>query len=206
MSDAVIYPDLAGQSRERAAVAEPLAARMAETMRRLLANAPLELLKSAAAAPTGAGSLATLVGHLPEADPTLADADPEAAALARAADEKRRLIETVPTLTAAEVARRLNITPSAVRKARGERRMLAVELGAEQRYPLFQFAESQVRPGVREVLAALDAAPVRSPWAQLDLLTAPDAVPDGRSVAELLRDGDIDAALAAIHAYGEGGA
>jgi hypothetical protein len=47
---------------------------------------------------------------------------------------------------------------------------------------------------------------VRSPWAQLDLLTTPDAVPDGRGVAELRRDGDIDAALAAIEAYGEGGA
>lgn len=81
--------DLPGPTRERAAVTEPLADRMLDALRGLLAGAPLDVLKAAAAARTGAGSLATLVSHLPEADPALANADPEAAAVARATGEKR---------------------------------------------------------------------------------------------------------------------
>ena len=148
---------LPAQTRERAAVAGPLADRMLDALRGLLAEAPLEVLKAAAAARTGAGSLATLVSQLPEADPALAGADPEAAAVARGAAEKRRLLESVPMLGARAVAERLGITPAGVRKARAEERLLAVEFGGEQRYPAFQFGEHAVRPGVREVLAALAA-------------------------------------------------
>jgi hypothetical protein len=205
-SAADLLHDLPGQTRERAAVAEPLADRMLEALRGLLAGAPLEVLKAAAAARTGAGSLATLVSHLPEADPALANADPEAAAVARAAAEKRRLLESVPMLGARAAAERLGVTPAGVRKARAEGRLLAVEFGGEQRYPAFQFGDHAVRPGVREVLAALAAVPVAGDWARLDLLTAPDAGEDGRSVAELITAGDVAAALAAVQSYGEAGA
>lgn len=207
MDDAITFPPLlAGQSRERASVTEPLAARIQEAVARLLAGAPLDVLKAAAAAPTGAGSLATLVSHLPEADPALAAVDPEAAAVARAAGEKRRLMETIPTLTAAEAAHRLGLTQAAIRKARAEGRLLAVEFGGAYRYPAFQLDEARVRPGLREVLAALTEVPIHNAWAQLDFLTAPDAAHDGRSVAELLRDGETDAALEVVRGYGQGGA
>lgn len=196
---------LPGQTRERAAVTEPLADRMLDALRGLLAGAPLEVLKEAAAARTGAGSLATLVSHLPEADPALASADPEAAAVARAAAEKRRLLETVATLGARAAAERLGVTPAGVRKARAEGRLLAVEFGGEQRYPAFQFGEHAVRPGVREVLAALAAMPVAGDWARLDFVTAPGAADDGRSVAELIVGGEVDAAVTVVRAYGEAG-
>lgn len=194
------------QTRERAAVAEPLADRMLDALRGLLAGAPLDLLKEAAAARTGAGSIATLVSHLAEADPVLAAADPEAAAVARGAAEKRRLLESVPTLGAREAAERLGVTLAGVRKARAERRVLSVEFAGEHRYPAFQFGEHGVRPGVRETLAALAAVPVFGDWAQLDFFTAPGAAADGRSVADLLVDGDVDAARAVARAYGEAAA
>lgn len=197
---------LPAQTRERAAVAEPLAARMLDALRGLIAGAPLDVLKEAAAARTGAGSLATLVSRLPEADPALASADPEAAAVARGAAEKRRLLERVPMWGARDAAQRLGITPAGVRKARAEGRLLAVEFGGEQRYPAFQFGEHAVRPGVREVLAALAAVPVPGDWARLDFLVAPDAAGDGRSVADLLVAGEVAAAVAVAHEYGEAGA
>jgi hypothetical protein len=205
-SAADLLHGLPGQTRERAAVAEPLADRMLDALRALIAGAPLDVLKAAAAARTGAGSLATLVSHLPEADPALAGADPEAAAVARAAEEKRRLLESVATLSARAAAERLGVTAAGVRKARAEGRLLAVEFAGEQRYPAFQFGEAGVRPGVREVLAALAAVPVAGDWARLDFFTAPDAAEDGRSVAALLAAGEVAAAVAAAHAYGEAGA
>ncbi len=46
---------------------------------------------------------------------------------------KRRLLKSVPTLTAAEVAAELGVTDAAVRKARKNGRLLAVEFGGRQR-------------------------------------------------------------------------
>lgn len=206
LATADLLHGLPAQTRERAAVTEPLAERMLDALRGLLAGAPLEVLKEAAAARTGAGSLATLVSHLPEADPALARVDPEAAAVARAAEAKRRLLESVPTLATREVADRLGITAAGVRKARVEARVLAVDFRGEQRYPLFQFAEHGVRAGVREVLATFDAVPFPGDWARLDFLTAPDAAEDGRSVAALLIDGAVDEAVAVVRGYGDAGA
>ena len=83
---------------------------------------------------------------------------------------------------------------------------VAVEFGGEQRYPAFQFGEHAVRPGVREVLAAMHEASIASDWARLEFLTAPDAADDGRSVAVLLADGEVDRAVDAVRRYGEMGA
>jgi hypothetical protein len=192
------------QTRERAAVLEPLRKRMYAAIDALAEQAPLELLRLASAAQTGAGSIAAMLSRLPEANPALAGADPEAAAVARMADVKRRLLETVPTLSTAEIARRLRITEAGVRKARAEGRLLAVDFDG-QRYPAFQLSADGIRPGIREVLAALDDVPMTSDWVRLDFLTAPHAHEDGRSVAELLRDGDVPAALAVARHYGEMG-
>ncbi len=195
------------QTRERAAVLEPLLRRMHEALDALAGTAPLEVIRTASAAQTGAGSIAALVSQLPEANPALAGADPEAAAVARAAAAKQRLMEAVPTLTTADVAARLRVTEAAVRKARKEGRLLAVEFDGQQRYPAFQFSPAGIRPAVREVLAALTAVPITSDWVRLDFLTAPNAAEDdGRSVAELLRDGDLAPALEAVRSYGETGA
>lgn len=197
----------AAQTRERAAVLEPLVRRMRDALDALVANAPLDLLRDASAAQTGAGSIAVVVSRLTEANPALAGADPEAAAVARAAAMKQRLLESIPTLTTAEVAQRLHITEAAVRKARKEGRLLAVEFDGQQRYPAFQLSPDGIRPEMRALLAAFGEVPITSDWIRLDFLTAPNAAEDdGRSIAELLRDGEVDEAVAAIRRYAETGA
>ncbi len=199
--------DMPGLTREREAVTEPLAERMLDAMRSLLATAPLDVLKAAAAAQTGAGSLATLVSHLAEASPALAAADPEAAAIARAAGEKGQLLESVPTISAAVAAQLLGMTTEGVRKKRLRHQLLAVEYGGEWRFPAFQFdPDGHVRDGVREVLAVVARIPITGLWAQLDFLVARDAVDDGSSVSGLIVAGRVSEALTVVANYGEGGA
>ena len=201
---APVQSALPAQTRERAAVLEPLRERMYAAIDALTAQAPLELLRRAVAAQTGAGSIATMLSELPEANPALAGADPLAPAVARMAEVKRRLLETVPLLTTAEVARRLRITEAGVRKARADGRLLAVDYDG-QRYPAFQLSADGILPGIREVLAALDEVPMTSDWGRLAFFTAPDAHHDGRSIVELVRDGEVAAAVDVARHYGEMG-
>ena len=140
-----------------------------------------------------------------------APTDAEAQAVARMPAVRQRLLETVSVWTAEEVADRLRTSAAAVRRARDEGRLLAVDVDGQARFPSFQFttdrSHGRIRPGVSQVLAALDAVPIASDWARLDLLTAPNAAEDDRrSVAELLCDGDTEQALAAVQRYGETGA
>ena len=56
------------------------------------------------------------------------------------------------------------------------------------------------------VVAALEAVPISSGLAAFDLLTAPCVAEDGRrSLADLLRAGELTEALSRIEAYGETG-
>lgn len=190
-------------TREREAVVEPLLVRVAEAIQRLLAEAPLDVLKAAAAAPTGAGSLAALVSHLPEASPALAAADPEAAAVARAAEIKAQLVKETPTYSTAEVASLLGVSAEAIRKQRVAGKLLAFEYASDWRFPGWQFTPSGPLPGLRRVLEAM---PVENPWVRLELVTAPLPEHGGQSVADLLRSGDVDTAVAVVAAYGEHGA
>ena len=208
MSKHAAAVDLPGMSRERAAVAAPLMARVMEAVQQLFAEAPLDVLQRASAAPTGAGSLASLVSDLPEASPRLAAADPEASAVARASDVKRQLLESTPTYSTAEVATILGMSTEGVRKRRLADRLLAVPLGSDWRFPAWQFAPSgqpgdSTVTGLERVLAAI---PVGNPWVRLELLSAPAEELEGRSVVDLLRAGDVTGALDVVSRYGEHGA
>lgn len=140
-------------------------------------------------------------------DPASAGADPDAAAVARMTVERQRLLATVPTWTAEEVACYLGVAEAAVRKARGQGRVLAVDVDGRECYPAFQFSPDGIHPAMREVLTTLGEVPVASDWVRLDILTAPNAAEDdGRSIAELLRDGETAQAFDVIRGYGETGA
>lgn len=110
----------------------------------------------------------------------------------------------MPTRSAAEIARRLHGAEADVSKAPTERRRLAVDVDG-QRYPAFQSSTDGIRPGVREVLVALAGVPVTSDWVRLDVFTAPGATDDGPTVAELLHDGEVRAALAVVRRSGATG-
>jgi hypothetical protein len=196
-------------TREKQAVATPLLARMVSALSELVAEAPMEVLQRAAEAPSGAGSAASLVAHLSLASPRLAAADPEAAAVARAAEFKQSLLTSVPTYSTAEVATLLGISAEAVRKRRLAGKLLAVPLASDWRFPAWQFASpsSSSRhgtiPGLERVLAAL---PMQNPWAQLDLLTAPLDRHGAQSIVGLLESGAADEAAGVVAAYGDHGA
>ncbi|HEY9449826.1 MAG TPA: hypothetical protein VIQ60_08730 [Gemmatimonadaceae bacterium] len=196
--------------RERAAVAEPLLERVTHAVADILAEAPLEVLQRAAAAPTGVGSVAKLISSLPDASPRLAAADPEAAAIARAAVMKQKILASTPTFSTAEVAQILGLTAEGVRKRRLSGRVLALPVGSDFRYPAWQFSKPAaggragggMLPGLEEVLAAI---PAESPWVRFDLLTTRIRGVRKRTVLDLLRSGKTEAAIEAVTAYGEHG-
>ena len=196
-------------TREKQAVAAPLLARMISALSELVAEAPMEVLQRAAEAPSGAGSAASLVAHLSAASPRLAAADPEAAAVARAAEFKQSLLESVPTYSTAQVATLLGISTEAVRKRRVAGKLLAVPLASDWRFPAWQFASPSSAsrhgtiPGLERVLAAL---PIQNPWAQLDLLTARLDGYEARNIVGLLEAGAVDDAARIVAAYGDHGA
>jgi|GEM_PF-1468214 hypothetical protein len=196
-------------TREKQALATPLLKRMVSALSELVAEAPLAVLQRAAEAPSGAGSAASLVAHLSVASPRLAAADPEAAAVARAAEFKQSVLDSMPTFSTAEVATLLGISAEAVRKRRVAGKLLAVPQASDWRFPAWQFPSpsSSSRhgtiPGLERLLAAL---PMQNPWAQLDLLTAPLDGYGARSIVGLLEAGAADEAVAMVAAYGDHGA
>jgi hypothetical protein len=196
-------------TREKQALATPLLKRMVSALSELVAEAPLAVLQRAAEAPSGAGSAASLVAHLSVASPRLAAADPEAAAVARAAEFKQSVLDSMPTFSTAEVATLLGISAEAVRKRRAAGKLLAVPQASDWRFPAWQFPSpsSSSRhgtiPGLERLLAAL---PMQNPWAQLDLLTAPLDGYGASSIVGLLEAGAADEAVAIVAAYGDHGA
>jgi hypothetical protein len=192
-------------TRERAALVEPLRNRMAAALDAILDQAPLELLREAASAQSGAGSAAALVSRVAEAAPAVAMIDPEAAAVARLLGARQNLIATVPMLTSRQVATLLNITDAAVRKARLEGRLVGADYNG-LRFPAFQFdvAAGRMRP-MAPVIAALAAVPILGDWARIELLTASDADNSGLSIADLVVAGRGDEAVSVVRGYGEMG-
>ncbi|MGI9090523.1 MAG: hypothetical protein ACR2GG_05385 [Gemmatimonadaceae bacterium] len=200
---------IGAHSREREALMLPLMERMTQAFTTLLADATLEVLQRASAAPTGAGSVAELMSNLPEASPRLAATDPEAAAVARAATVKRDLLESIPSYSTNEVAAILSMSAEGVRKRRTLKKLLAVPYAGDWRFPAWQFVNAgcgeggSTLPGLEAVLAAL---PIQNPWIRLDLMMAQDPGSGGLSAADLLRSGSSDLALDIVAGYGEHGA
>ena len=70
----------------------------------------------------------------------------------------------------ADVAGLLGTTPAAVEKLRQEGKLLSVCDGDEVRFPVAQFKDGAIVPGLEAVLAAFGDM---NPWGQLQLLVAP---------------------------------
>ena len=96
-----------------------------------------------------------------------------------------------------------DISRQAVEKRRERGGLLAVRIGGEYRYPVCQFADGDVLPGLPEVLRAFT---VRSPWTQLSVRGAEQDALDGRTVLQALRDGDVAEAVAVAASFGDTGA
>ncbi len=102
-----------------------------------------------------------------------------ASLIARSVGHKADLITRVGgALSVQQVAQLLGISRQAVDKRRRERTLLAVLRGSDFHYPVAQFTDGEVVPGLREVLAAIGP---EGPWGTLDFLTAADDELEGAS-------------------------
>lgn len=90
------------------------------------------------------------------------------------------------SVSTAEAAVRLGISPAAVTKRRGARALVAFRHRGDWRYPAWQFSDGGVLPGVPQVWREL---PDRDPLGLADWFTLPSRHLDGRSPLDVLRDG-----------------
>jgi hypothetical protein len=96
--------------------------------------------------------------------------------------------------------------PGITRESVDERRragtLLAVRVGCDWRYPACQFQDGEVDLGLTDAIRGL--AP-HGQWVTLDLLPAPDAVLEGRTPLQALREGDCATVLRLVRAGQDNG-
>jgi hypothetical protein len=154
--------------------------------------------------PSGLNLLVQLLNR-PETLADLAPHDPLVGARLKGLLVKQQLLyENGAPLKSEEVAQLLKISRQAVDKRRKNGQLLAVSLGRRgYYYPLWQFQEGKVLPGLEAVLKTLKN---HDPWTQLLFLKTGDIRLAGATPIEILHAGDIDAVIAAAIAYGTHGA
>ncbi|MDQ0474772.1 antitoxin Xre/MbcA/ParS toxin-binding domain-containing protein [Labrys wisconsinensis] len=172
--------------------------RALSALERIAGSVPVTTLADVLAAPTDAGSLARLLSRSDVIGTAVAELDPLVPALARNVEHRQALLAAAGGVVSAEAAGRvLGITRQAVDKRRRAGALLAVREGSDWRYPVCQFGQGEVVPGLAEVVRGLGAA---GPWATLDFLLAPDTALGGRTPLEALRSGDLDAVRRLVRA------
>jgi len=100
-----------------------------------------------------------------------------------------------------EVALLLGMTRQNVDKYRLGGKLLGVSLNKRgYRYPLWQFTEGKILPGLVEVLAALKDI---SDWGKLLFMVTGDVRLDNKTPLELLQAGEIATVIEAAKVYGQ---
>jgi hypothetical protein len=137
-----------------------------------------------------------------EALSTLAPCDPLAAARLKGVMIKSELLyEDGQPLTSEQVGSLLGITRQAVDKRRKKGQLLGITLGRRgYLYPVWQFAQGQVLPGLEPVLKELSEY---DPWTQLMFFKTGDLRLDGDTPLQRLKAGDIEQVVLAASCYGE---
>lgn len=137
-----------------------------------------------------------------EALDKLAPSDPLAAARLKGVTVKRDLLyRDGQPLTSEEVASLLHLTRQAVDKRRRNGQLLGVSLGRRgYLYPVWQFHEGGVLPGLDRVLAELREY---DPWTQLMFFQTGDIRLDGATPLEQLQAGESDRVGWAASCYGQ---
>lgn len=131
--------------------------------------------------------------------------DPLAAARLRGVQIKHELLyEDGEPLRSEQVAEFLKITRQAVDKRRSKLQLLAITTGRRgYLYPLVQFQDQGVVPGLDRVLQALKDY---SPWTQLMFLKSGDIHLEGKTPLDCLKAGEVEQVVWAAQQYGEQGA
>lgn len=104
----------------------------------------------------------------------------------------------------AEVQTMLNdVSRQAIEKRVKEGSLLAIPgPNNRRRYPVMQFTQEGVVPGIKDVQGAL---PTRNPWAILNFFVQPDPHLDGQKPIDVLREGKVDLVIAAARSMGSQG-
>jgi hypothetical protein len=168
-----------------------------------LATLSEDSVVEATAAPT---DLAALVRAL-RSDELLDDlsrAEPLAPAFIRGIEARQRLIkEHGGTLAAQQVAQTIGISRQAVEKRRQAGKLVALATGRHgYRYPVWQFSDSGMLPGLEEVLGVLAA---HDEWMQTVFFVSKNPRLGDHTPLELLEAGELTQVLDAAQMYGEQG-
>mgnify|MGYP000987965847 FL=1 len=158
-----------------------------------------DALAAALRAPTDVGTLAYVASEL-AASTAVAELDPTAALLAEGARAKQEVLERAGGVFGVnDVARILRISRQAVDKRRRAGRLLAVRQGQGYAYPVAQFVESGIVPGLERALAAM---PIEDPWMRLEWLVTEDDALDGASPLMALKAGRADDVIVSAAGHG----
>lgn len=141
----------------------------------------------------------------PEVLDALRRHNPLASALVRGLHGREELLQAEGgAVTAREAARLLGVTRQSVDNRRRAHRLIGLSLGRRgYAYPVWQFAEGGLLPGLDAVLAALARF---SPWMQAQFMVTGDVRLGGQTPLGALRAGQIDRVVRAAVAFGEHGA
>jgi hypothetical protein len=186
----------------RAGLEEALLRRVEQAMRASLRRMTSSELMRAVEAPTPAATMAQIISAAP--DVGLPEESGWTNALARGAARKQEMIQRANgCLSSGQVAELLGISVSAVNQRKNKHRsILAVPLsGGEWGFPVRQFAEEGIRPGVAEVVKA---AGEMNPWILLSILLEPVAEEGGPTLLDRLDDPAVrEDALNRVRTHGE---
>jgi hypothetical protein len=132
--------------------------------------------------------------------------DPLANARLRWIVDRRRLAHAEGRpLPTREVEALLGISRQAVAKARADGRLVGLPSGSGQYlYPSWQFGQSGILGGLREVRRALSGGD--DPWSFTAFMVSPNARLDGETPLAVLRRGELNDVMRAAEAHGEHGA
>ena len=172
------------------ALLERLTGAVVKRIERVPEKTALDLLKQGTDAEMMV-SFATTVEAFPEL--AAVRIDPLAKARARGMGLRREILARDDMLTLAEAAQALGLTPPAVNDRFRAERLIALEAGARgRRYPAWQFEDDIAG---RPLEAVLDVLKGLNRWAIYRFFTTPDSALEDETPLEVLRRGDIEAAV-----------
>jgi hypothetical protein len=150
---------------------------------------------------------AVLLGILerPEVLKQLVGVDPLIPARIRGIRLKLELLSMEGGVISSEhVAKLLNLTRQGVDKRRASGKPIGISMGrCGYAYPVWQFQDGQVLPGLENVLKVMKEHP---PWTQVMFMLTGDLRLKGETPLAQLRQGNIDSVVQAARCYGEQGA
>ncbi|MGH8726844.1 MAG: hypothetical protein ACREV9_01505 [Burkholderiales bacterium] len=181
------------------ALLERLTGAVVKRIARVPEKTALDLLKQSTDAEMMV-SFATTAEAFPEL--STVHIDPLAKARARGMGLRREIVARDDMLTLAEAAQTLGLTPPAVNNRLRAGKLIALEAAARgRRYPAWQFEDEIVGRPLEAVLSVLKGL---SCWTIYRFFTTPDSALEDETPVEVLRRGDIEAAVEAAKLFGDG--